>query len=100
MGRKSWASRKSQFLCKGRKPLHIAKHHRDLFAFTFDSIPLGQDLVGQPLGKIASDLIQFLVKGEFYRSRIGWGDSQIMSALIAKLAAWRINRSTFRTDKF
>ena len=57
---------RAEFLGQGREALHVAEHDRDLLAFPFDLVPLGEDLLGDAGGQVLLDLGDLLVKGEVF----------------------------------
>ena len=56
----------AQFLGERGKTFHVAEHDRDLLALPFDLVPLGEDLLGDPLGQVFPDLGDLLVGGEVF----------------------------------
>ncbi len=50
----------------------------------FNLVSLGEDLLGDALGKILLDLLQFLIKGEFFAGRFG-GKVEVMAAVTTEL---------------
>ena len=86
----------AKFISKGCKSFHVAEHDGDLFSFTFDLVPLGEYLLGDASGKVFLNLLNLLIKGEFFAGGFG-GKCEVVAAVIAEITAWWILASTITT---